>query len=306
MEINSHPPKKLTRTKYVSKMRRFLKDEAKKSPSWDPPNLLEMDRPGDRLPVPPSVESCFSRVQPVSSRHGIIYAHQKFVKFLQAYLGKFETTMFEDRFKSISEYLAKRYAQTKLGVGAQNQKRVVQGRRQKQKEAQRRRDWKERPAKVFTLMAKLLKCDTVNHLLDNLEELDMDKFVVWNFLMSVCLVVCGGLRPDVIRGMTLADWIMMVLIFLEFSPTPLAIRLISQELNIPINVPTDPKIPSSIRFVRRWSSGRDSMMSLMLLMTLAILFLAESIKLALSLAYGWIFRFADLLLLFFKIVRDFE
>lgn len=112
----------------------------------------------------------------------------------------------EDRFKSISEYLAKKYAQTKSGVVARNQKRVVQGRRQKQREAQRRGDWKERPAKVFTLMAKFLKCDTVNHLLDNLEEQDMEKFAVRNFLMSVCLVVCGGLRPDVIRGMTLAEW----------------------------------------------------------------------------------------------------
>ena len=71
---------------------------------------------------------------------------------------------------------------------------------------------------------------------------------------------------------------MMVLIFLEFSPTPLAIRLISHELNIPIKVPTDPKISPIIRLVRRWSSGRDSMMSLMLSTTLAILFLAVSIR----------------------------
>lgn len=34
MEINSDPPKKLTRSKYVSNMRRFLKDEAKKNPSF--------------------------------------------------------------------------------------------------------------------------------------------------------------------------------------------------------------------------------------------------------------------------------
>ena len=206
MEINSDPPKKLTRSKYVSNMRRFLKDEAKKNPSWDPSNFLEMDRPGDCLPVLPSAQSCFSGVQPVSSRQGIIYAHQKFVGFLQAHLGTFETTMSEDRVKSISEYLAKKYAQTKSEVGARNQKRVVQGRRQKQREAQRRGDWKERPAEVFTLMAKFLKCDTVNHLLDNLEEQDMEKFAVQNFLMSVCLVVCGGLRPDVFRGMTLAEW----------------------------------------------------------------------------------------------------
>ena len=102
--------------------------------------------------------------------------------------------------------MAKKYAQTKSGVGARNQKRVVQGHQQKQKEAQRRGDWKERPVKVFTLMAKFLKYDTVHHLLDNLEEQDMDKFAVQNFLMSVCLVVCGGLRPDVICGMTLAEW----------------------------------------------------------------------------------------------------
>jgi len=62
---------------------------------------------------------------------------------------------------------------------------------------------------------------------------------------------------------------MLVLILLEFSPTPFAIQLISQELNMPMKVPTDPKISPIICFVRRWSSSRDLMMSLMLLMTLA-------------------------------------
>ena len=205
MEIESDPPKQLTRTKYVSSMRRFLKDEAKKCPSWDPSNLLEMDRPGDRIPKLPGVQSCFSGVKPVSSRHGIIYAYQKFVGFLQARLDTFEMTMCEDRFKDISEHLERRLAQTKLG-GPRNQKRMVQGRNQNRKEALRRGDWKERPVEVFTLMAKFLKCETVNHLLDNLEQLDLDKFVVRNFLMCLCLVVCGGLRPDVARGMTLAEW----------------------------------------------------------------------------------------------------
>ncbi len=57
MKINSDLPKKVTCSNYVSNMRHFLKDEAKKNPSWDPSNLLEMDQPGDRLPVLPSVDS---------------------------------------------------------------------------------------------------------------------------------------------------------------------------------------------------------------------------------------------------------
>ncbi len=66
----------------------------------------------------------------------------------------------------------------------------------------------------------------------------------------------------------------------------LAIWIISHKLNMPINVPTAAKISPIIRFVRRWSSGRDAMMSLMLLTTLAILALADLIRLVLILANG--------------------
>jgi len=76
----------------------------------------------------------------------------------------------------------------------------------------------------------------------------------------------------------MSEMSMMVLIFLEFSQTPFAIRLISQELKKPISVPTDPKISPIIRLDRRWSSGRDSIMSSIFLTILAILAFADVIK----------------------------
>jgi hypothetical protein len=75
---------------------------------------------------------------------------------------------------------------------------------------------------------------------------------------------------------------MMVLILLEFSPTPFAKRFISPQLKLPNKVPTDPKISPIIHFDSHWSSGRDSMMSSMLLMTLAILVVADSMKVVLT------------------------
>ena len=58
---------------------------------------------------------------------------------------------------------------------------------------------------------------------------------------------------------------MMELIFLRFSPTPAAIRLISTLLKSPIRVPTAPdtapKISAICLFARRWSSGSESMMA---------------------------------------------
>jgi len=72
--------------------------------------------------------------------------------------------------------------------------------------------------------------------------------------------------------------LMMEFIFLEYSPTPLAMQLISHKLNMPINVPTAPKISPNLLLVRCWSSSKDSMM---LLITLAILVLAVLTKLVL-------------------------
>jgi len=69
-----------------------------------------------------------------------------------------------------------------------------------------------------------------------------------------------SLSTDSLKFCRCSEWMsemsMMVLIFLEFSPTPFAIPFISQELKMPISVPTTPKIYPIISFDRRWSSGR--------------------------------------------------
>jgi len=116
------------------------------------------------------------------------------------------------------------------------------------------------------------------------------------------------LSTDSFKFCRCSEWmsvmLMMVLILLEFSPTPFAIRFISQELNI--KVPRDPKISPIIHFDRRWSSGRDWMMSLMSLMTLAILVLADSFDQG-GFDFGIdVFGFVHCLKLICEFVRDFD